>query len=74
MGGVVVDTDLVEEIRTDALRHAGGVISPFNAWLIMRGTITLPGLGHAFSAGQHSAAAFRTCRVEGGYARPDLPR
>ena len=43
MGGVVVgDTDLVEEIRTGALHHVGGAISPFNAWLIMRGTITLP--------------------------------
>jgi methionine-gamma-lyase len=43
MGGVVVgDTALVEEIRTGALHHVGGAISPFNAWLIMRGTITLP--------------------------------
>jgi methionine-gamma-lyase len=43
MGGVVVgNTDLVDEIRTGALHHAGGAISPFNAWLVMRGTITLP--------------------------------
>jgi methionine-gamma-lyase len=43
MGGVVIGrSELVEEIRTGALHHAGGAISPFNAWLIMRGTITLP--------------------------------
>jgi methionine-gamma-lyase len=43
MGGAVIgSTGLVEEIRTGALHHAGGAISPFNAWLIMRGTVTLP--------------------------------
>jgi len=43
MGGAVIGaTGLVEEIRTGALHHAGGAISPFNAWLIMRGSVTLP--------------------------------
>jgi len=43
MGGVVIGSvDLVEEIRTGALHHVGGAISPFNAWLIMRGSVTLP--------------------------------
>ncbi|MCW2735839.1 MAG: aminotransferase class V-fold PLP-dependent enzyme [Nocardioides sp.] len=43
MGGVVIGTrDLVEQTRTGALWHAGGAISPFNAWLIMRGSTTLP--------------------------------
>ena len=43
MGGVVIGTrDLVEETRTGAMWHAGGAISPFNAWLIMRGSTTLP--------------------------------
>jgi len=43
MGGAVIGTaELVEEIRTGALHHVGGAISPFNAWLIMRGSVTLP--------------------------------
>lgn len=43
MGGVVIGhRALVEETRTGAMWHVGGAISPFNAWLIMRGSITLP--------------------------------
>lgn len=43
MGGVVIgDHALVEEVRCGALHHIGGSISPFNAWLIMRGSTTLP--------------------------------
>jgi cystathionine beta-lyase/cystathionine gamma-synthase len=32
----------VGPIRGDAMVDVGGVISPFNAWLIMRGSVTLP--------------------------------
>jgi cystathionine beta-lyase/cystathionine gamma-synthase len=43
MGGVVIGaSDLVGPIRSDAMVEVGGVISPFNAWLIMRGSVTLP--------------------------------
>jgi canavanine-gamma-lyase len=43
MGGVVIgDRTLVDQVRTGAMWHAGGAISPFNAWLIMRGSTTLP--------------------------------
>lgn len=43
MGGVVIGAaDLVGQVRTGAMWHAGGAISPFNAWLIMRGSTTLP--------------------------------
>lgn len=43
MGGVVIGaSDLVRPIRGDAMVEVGGVISPFNAWLIMRGSVTLP--------------------------------
>ncbi|KQV93465.1 aminotransferase class I/II-fold pyridoxal phosphate-dependent enzyme [Streptomyces sp. Root369] len=43
MGGVVIgDRALVEEMRTGVMFHVGGAISPFNAWLIMRGSTTLP--------------------------------
>jgi cystathionine beta-lyase/cystathionine gamma-synthase len=43
MGGVVIgSSERVEQIRTGVLHHVGGAISPFNAWLIMRGSTTLP--------------------------------
>lgn len=43
MGGAVIGSrELVDEIRAGTLWHVGGAISPFNAWLIMRGSITLP--------------------------------
>jgi methionine-gamma-lyase len=43
MGGAVIGgADLVGQVRADALSDLGGVISPFNAWLILRGSVTLP--------------------------------
>lgn len=43
MGGAVCGArKLLDPLRTEALSHYGGVISPFNAWLIMRGMATLP--------------------------------
>ncbi|WP_290849699.1 aminotransferase class I/II-fold pyridoxal phosphate-dependent enzyme [Gordonia sp. (in: high G+C Gram-positive bacteria)] len=43
MGGAVIGrADLVAPIRSEAMVDVGGVISPFNAWLIMRGSVTLP--------------------------------
>ena len=43
MGGAVVGRpDLIAQIREQAMVDVGGVISPFNAWLIARGAITLP--------------------------------
>ncbi len=43
MGGAVCgSTAVLDELRTEALSHFGGVISPFNAWLILRGMATLP--------------------------------
>jgi len=43
MGGVVISTaELIGRIKADALVDVGGTISPFNAWLIMRGSVTLP--------------------------------
>lgn len=43
MGGAVIgSTELVEQIRTGGVWHAGGSISPFTAWLIMRGSVTMP--------------------------------
>ncbi|MET4783004.1 aminotransferase class I/II-fold pyridoxal phosphate-dependent enzyme [Glaciihabitans sp. UYNi722] len=43
MGGAVIGSrELVQRIKSDAMVDVGGVISPFNAWLIMRGSVTLP--------------------------------
>ena len=43
MGGAVCGSrELVGALRGEALVHYGGVISPFNAWLILRGMATLP--------------------------------
>ncbi|MCU1546543.1 MAG: cystathionine gamma-synthase [Homoserinimonas sp.] len=43
MGGAVVGSaELIRRIKLDAMVDVGGVISPFNAWLIMRGSVTLP--------------------------------
>ena len=43
MGGSVCGKQsLMGPLRGEALVHYGGVISPFNAWLILRGMATLP--------------------------------
>lgn len=43
MGGAVIGgRNLVDDIKFDALHLVGGAIAPFNAWLIMRGSLTLP--------------------------------
>lgn len=43
MGGAVIGSaKLIHRLKADALVDVGGSISPFNAWLIMRGSVTLP--------------------------------
>jgi len=43
LGGAVVGRqELTGPLRGEGLIHYGGAISPFNAWLIMRGIATLP--------------------------------
>ncbi|MDR1067436.1 MAG: PLP-dependent aspartate aminotransferase family protein [Clostridiales bacterium] len=43
MGGAALGPKkLIDKIRAEAMVNLGGVISPFNAWLIMRGAVTLP--------------------------------
>ncbi|MFB9310301.1 methionine-gamma-lyase [Agromyces hippuratus] len=43
MGGAVTGRrELIGRLKADAMVDVGGVISPFNAWLIMRGSVTLP--------------------------------
>lgn len=43
MGGAVIGSaELVAKIKAEAMVDVGGTISPFNAWLITRGSVTLP--------------------------------
>jgi methionine-gamma-lyase len=43
VGGVVLGPrEGIRRVRQDMLIHLGGAMSPFNAWLIMRGLTTLP--------------------------------
>jgi len=59
MGGVVIgSSDLVRPIRGDAMVEVGGVISPFSAWLITRGSITLPLRLRQHFASAEKVAAF----------------
>src|SRR5690625_6909685 len=42
MGGAILGgAEAIEEIRRKILIKTGGVISPFNAWMIIRGLTTL---------------------------------
>jgi O-succinylhomoserine sulfhydrylase len=43
LGGAIVtdDTDYVENLLTPFLRHTGPCLSPFNAWLLLKGLETL---------------------------------
>ena len=43
MGGAIIGkTEYLDQIRAQSQVNLGGTISPFNAWLIMRGSVTLP--------------------------------
>jgi len=41
-GAVIASKELIHHVKADALVDLGGTISPFNAWLITRGSVTLP--------------------------------
>jgi methionine-gamma-lyase len=65
MGGSVCGAaELLAPLRTEALSHFGGVISPFNAWLILRGMATLPLRMH-----QHAASAMAVAEYLEGHPR-----
>ena len=58
LGGVSATTkERTERIRYTAQVNYGGVISPFNAWLINRGSVTLP-----LRMKQHNASALAIAR------------
>ncbi len=41
-GALVGSAEIMTALGQDAAIHLGGILSPFNAWLIMRGIATLP--------------------------------
>ena len=53
-GSIATRKDLTDQIRFTAQVNYGGVISPFNAWLINRGSVTLP-----LRMKQHNSSAQR---------------
>lgn len=59
MGGAVIGRrELTDRVRADAQVNVGGTLSPFNAWLIMRGSITLPMRMRAHCANALAVAEF----------------
>lgn len=57
-GAVCGSSEAIAALREDALIHQGGVLSPFNAWLIARGASTLPLRMAAHSQGAMAVAQF----------------
>lgn len=75
MGGAVVGArGIIDEIKLGAMHHVGGVIAPLNAWLIMRGSVTLPLRLHKHCESAAGVAAFLAGDSRVGYvAYPGLP-
>jgi len=64
MGGAVIGKkQLIDQIKRQAMVNLGGAISPFNAWLIMRGAVTLP-----LRMKQHSESAMKVARFLEGHS------
>lgn len=63
MGGAVIGRkELIDKLKRQAMVNLGGVISPFNAWLIMRGVVTLP-----LRMKQHSENAMKVAQFLEAY-------
>ncbi len=57
LGGAIAGrAELIRKLRFEAAIHHGGVLSPFNAWLIARGAATLPLRLKAHEAGAQAVA------------------
>ena len=55
LGGCVLGkTELVDQVKELAMVNYGGILSPFNAWLVARGLCTVP-----LRMAQHSAVALK---------------
>ncbi|MDR1731703.1 MAG: PLP-dependent aspartate aminotransferase family protein [Synergistaceae bacterium] len=61
-GAVIGPSNLLHKIRREAMINTGCAISPFNAWLIMRGTVTFP-----FRMRQHNQSGLTVARFLEGH-------
>lgn len=61
-GAVCGSAELIKTLRLEASVHHGGILSPFNAWLIARGAATLPLRMRAHEAGAHAVAEWLETR------------
>jgi cystathionine beta-lyase/cystathionine gamma-synthase len=57
-GAIIGPMELLKKMRDDGITHLGSCISPFNAWLILRGSVTLPVRMEKHSANARKAAEF----------------
>ena len=58
LGGCVLGrTELIDQVKELAMVNYGGILSPFNAWLVARGLVTAP-----LRMKQHSAVAMAVAR------------
>ncbi|MFN2225191.1 MAG: trans-sulfuration enzyme family protein [Anaerolineae bacterium] len=65
LGGALVGPRAgIRRIRQEMLVHLGGALSPFNAWLIQRGLVTLP-----LRMARHSENALQVARFLEGHPR-----
>ena len=63
-GALIGPADVLSRLTQDTAIHAGGILSPFNAWLIMRGVATLPLRMKAHAEGALQVARFLEARPE----------
>ena len=57
-GMIVGSKEFIDRAKKGALRHFGGVISPFNAWLTLHGVATLPLRFERHCSNAHALAEF----------------
>ncbi len=62
-GAITGKADLIRKMRIEASIHHGGILSPFNAWLIARGAATLPLRMKAHQAGAQAVAEWLETRA-----------
>ncbi len=73
-GAVMGDKKMLGEIREYGIVHLGACISPFNAWLIMRGLVTLPLRMRQHSENAMKVAQFLETQKKVSFLRyPGLP-
>jgi cystathionine beta-lyase/cystathionine gamma-synthase len=68
-GAVMGKKEFLKDVREYGIVHLGACISPFNAWLIMRGLVTLP-----LRMRKHSENGMKIAQFLEAHAKVDLVR